>query len=130
MTEPAGGVRGLIASLTELFRTAVAALLASLQVRVSLLAFDLETERRYFMRALAMGALMLFFLGLACIFLSLWVIMYFWRERVWTVAILGGSYLLLGLFTAWRLRRDFRQRPALLSATLGELKRDRAAARA
>ncbi|HET9122172.1 MAG TPA: phage holin family protein [Acidiferrobacteraceae bacterium] len=119
---------GLWATITALFRTAVRALLASLRVRVDLLVLDLEVERRFFMRILALGALMLLFLTLGCLLLSLWVILLFWAHRTWAAGVLGGTYLALALVVGWRLQYQVRKKPPLLSATLGELGRDQAAA--
>jgi uncharacterized membrane protein YqjE len=69
----------------------------------------------------------LFFLSMGLILGTLFVIVVFWDEyRLHALGIAAGLYLLLGAVTVLRLRHSLRSRPRLLSATLAELKKDRA----
>jgi uncharacterized membrane protein YqjE len=116
-------VRGLLASLPHLLDT----LLEVLQTRVALAANEFEEERERLRELVLYGFWSLFFLSMGLVLGTLFVIVAFWDEyRLHALGIAAAVYLLLGVVTVLLLRHSLRSRSRLLSATLGELKKDRA----
>lgn len=116
-------MRGLLASLPHLLDT----LLEVLQTRVALAANEFEEERERLRELVLYGFWSLFFLSMGLVLGTLFVIVAFWDEyRLHALGIAAAVYLLLGVVTVLLLRHSLRSRSRLLSATLGELKKDRA----
>jgi uncharacterized membrane protein YqjE len=115
--------RGLLASLPHLLDT----LIELVQTRVALVANEFEEERERLRELVLYGFWSLFFLSMGLILGTLFVIVAFWDEyRLHALGIAAGLYLLLGTVTVLRLRHGLQNRPRVLSATLAELRKDRA----
>jgi len=113
---------GLIQSLRELLANVV----ALVHTRLELITTEIEAEIQGAVSVLfwALSALML--AGLGVVMLAILVLVVFWDDHrilaasLLTVAFLGGA----GIAAAVTLAR-IRKRPAFLSASIEELKRDR-----
>jgi uncharacterized membrane protein YqjE len=113
---------GLLQSL----RTFAATLVALLQTRLELLAVEVEEERTRVRRLLLLAAVALFFLALALLMLTLFVVVLFWDTyRLPVIGALTALYLMIGLVTAFAVRRQAATRSRLFSASLAELAKDR-----
>ena len=116
-TESSGG--GLLQSLRNLAAT----LVAVLQTRLELLATEIEEERVRMQRLLLFAAAAIFFLALAIMTLTLFVIALFWDTyRLWVIGALVVLYLVAGFTAASAARRQTTSRP--FSASLAELAKD------
>ena len=116
----------LLGSTRKLLDTA----LGLLQIRIELFATEIEEEKARLLSALAFGAAASVLLSLGVIFLALTLTVLFWDEyRLLVLALLSGVFLLAGLVALAVASRNARPRERLLSATVAELKQDRAALR-
>ena len=116
----------LLGSTRKLLDTA----LGLLQIRIELFATEIEEEKARLLSALAFGAAASVLLSLGVIFLALTLTVLFWDEyRLLVLALLSGVFLLAGLVALVVASRNARPRERLLSATVAELKQDRAALR-
>ena len=129
MLEEGGGVvaaerpHGIMASAKAL----VATLVAIAATRLEIFATELEEERLRLSSAAAWAALTLMFLALAMIFLSLLVVVAFWDEhRLLAITCVALIYLVLGAISARQLSLRLARHAPLFSATLEELRKDRA----
>ena len=104
---------------------ASAALLGSFNTRFELFLTELEEERERLKRTLVLTLLLFFGLGLGFILLNIFVVALLWQNGwVWTIGVLSGVYLAIGIIAAFALRRRILTRPALFPATLNELGKD------
>lgn len=97
------------------------------QLRLALLGNELELEAQRLFEALLRGAAALLLLGLTLLSAAALLVVAFWEQRVWVLAVLT---LLLGLGACWLLhdaRRRLQRSGRLFQASLGELERDRRA---
>jgi uncharacterized membrane protein YqjE len=121
--EPATEHRpGLLASLQRLVATVV----EILHTRIEIVATDLEEERERLRQMLVLTLFMLFFAWGSLLFLSFFVVVYYWDTA--RLAAVGGItllYLGLAVVTAGILWRQLKTRPRLFTTTLSELARDR-----
>ncbi len=115
---------GLFASLRGLLATVV----GLLHTRLELLATELQEEKLRLLSLAAYGAAAVFLLCAGAVFLAVFLTVLFWEEHrllvlgLTTVALLGGGLLFLILAL-----RAGRRSSRLFSASLAELRRDRAA---
>ena len=106
-------------------REVLAALLDIGQTRLQVASTELEQQRLHLSRLLLQAALCFFLLGMGSIMVTLWLVVVFWDEHrllaigLITTAYLGGA---IGCGLAWR--RQARRKPAFLSTTVAELRRD------
>jgi uncharacterized membrane protein YqjE len=115
--------RGVLASAKALVGT----LIAIVATRVEILATELEEERLRLSSVVAWAACTLTFLALALIFLSVLVIVVFWDDhRILAVSGVTLVYLILGGISARQLMNHLARPSSLFSATLEELRKDRA----
>ena len=115
---------GLLASLRSVF----AGLLEVGQTRLALASTEIEEERLRLAELLLWATMALFFLGIGVVFAGLLLVLLFWDgPREWVLAAVTTVFLAAGLWTGAVWRRKARDKPAFLAATLGELRRDRAA---
>ena len=118
--------RSLLDSTRNLLDTA----LGLLQTRIELLATEIEEEKARLLSALAFGAAAYVLLSLAVIFLALTLTVLFWDEhRLLVLGICSVGFLMAGLIALIAALRNAKPRERLLSATVAELKQDRAALR-
>lgn len=107
--------KGLLASLLEL-----------LQTRLELVAAELEEEEQRLKETALLAIIVFFFASLGITFLTLLVVAIFWESH--RLYVLGGFallYLALSLIASLIVRKKFRSKPRLFSATLSELVKDR-----
>ncbi len=121
MAVHADSTGGLFASLKGLWRTFLAILLN----RLELLLVEFEEGRRQAVQVvllvLVVGTLALMTLMVG----TFTLVVIFWEDRVKVLVALSLAYLLGTAAAYWRLRRAVKNWPAF-SATLGELKKDKA----
>jgi uncharacterized membrane protein YqjE len=118
---PDGG-SGLLGSVKRLGLT----LVSIVATRLELFANEWEEERLRFMQMLFFSLCAVFFLGLALLLLTLFVVVLFWDEhRLAAMAGLGLLYGVLGMAMALLARSRARSKSKLFSASLAELAQDR-----
>lgn len=114
---------GLFASLRALLAT----LIGTARTRLELLQVELEEEK---LRLAGIGVLALaavFFLGLAILVFTFFVILLFWdTHRLMASGLIALAYLLVGLGCAAAARRRARTKSTLFAASLAQLDADRA----
>lgn len=119
---PGARPRGVLNSLQRLFGT----LLEIVQTRIALIATEIEEQRVRSGHVLVAGFVTMFFLGMAILFLTLFVVVLFWESnRVAALGSFGVLYLVLAAIAAAVWRRCIKARPRLFEATLAELGKDR-----
>lgn len=102
-----------------------ASLLAMLQTRVELASVELQEEAQRALRYLVLSLAALFLAAMTVILVTFLVVLLFWDENPLTaVAVLAvlygaGAFLLMA-----KVKSEIRSRPALLSHTLAELRKD------
>ncbi len=114
--------RGVFGSLQRLLAT----LLEVVQTRIALAATELEEQRLRSGQVLMAGLVTMFLLGMAIIFITLFVVVAFWETN--RGAVLGGFavlYLVLATIAGVVWYRCAKSRPRLFEATLAELSKDR-----
>jgi uncharacterized membrane protein YqjE len=117
---------GLLAS----GRTFLAALLEIGQTRLRLASTELEEERLRIAELLLLATVALFFIGIGLVLACMLVVLLMWDgPRELTLGLLSTAFLGLGAAAAIVWRRKARNKPALLAATLEELRRDQVALR-
>lgn len=123
MAEEAGHSEGLLESLRNLART----FLAIVQTRLEIFASEIDEQRALLARIAVLAAVAAFCLGLAVILLVLFVVVLFWdADRLLAIGVLAGVLAAGGITALMMLQAAVRRRPKLLSATLAELRKDRA----
>jgi uncharacterized membrane protein YqjE len=107
-------MRGLLATLLDIFHT-----------RLELLSAELEEEKLRLLKVLAWGAVALMFGGMGFLFLSTFVVVLFWDDhRLLAVGAVATLSLLACAVAVARVGVHWQASTALLSATLAELKQD------
>jgi len=107
-------------------RNLAATLVAVLQTRLELLVAEIEEERVRLGRMLALAVVAVFFLSLAVLMFTMFVIVLFWDSyRLPAIAGLAVLYLIIGGVAALAARRLALARSRLFAASLAELGKDR-----
>jgi uncharacterized membrane protein YqjE len=112
---------GLMESLKRMAST----LLAIFRTRLELLSSELEEERLRVSQMLFYASAALFFLGLAIMLLTVFIVVVFWDS--YRLPVLGGLtalFFVAGLWAWNALHRAARERSRLFSASLSELSDD------
>ena len=118
----AGAARGLLASLSQLARS----LVSTLQSRAELLSLELALERARLVRMVVLAVVALFFLALAAIAATIFVIVLFWdTHRLLAIGLIALGYLVLAAWLAAAAKRELTQAARPFAATIAELKKDR-----
>ena len=119
-SRPSSG--GLLQSLRNLAAT----LVAVLQTRLELLILEFEEERVRLGRLLALAIVAVFFLSLAVLMFTMFVVVLFWDSyRLPAIGMLAAIYLVVGGAAAVAARRQAAMRSRLFSSSLAELVKDR-----
>jgi len=94
--------------------------------RLEILSNELEEERARLGSILITGAVALFCFFMAATLFAVLILVLLWEtHRVLALAVMGAMFLVGGILS-WRSFQQQRQdRPGFLSATLGELAKDR-----
>lgn len=102
-----------------------ATLLAMLHTRVELASVELQEEGQRMLRCLVLSLAALFLAAMTVVLVTFFVILLCWEEHpLLAVAVLAALYGTGALLLAAKARKTIRNRPGLLSATLGELRKD------
>jgi uncharacterized membrane protein YqjE len=123
-SEPVRGpIAGLFHSLAKLLATAI----GIAQTRLELLTTELQEEVHRVAEILIYAAVALLSAGVGLFLLALVVIFVFWdTHRIAASIAVTGTFFLIAVVAALVLRAKVRAKPAMLNATLAELKKDRA----
>jgi uncharacterized membrane protein YqjE len=115
-------------ALVDSARRLVANLLALAQMRLELAATELQLEVQRAGRVLLWAFVAILCGALTVLMLAITILIVAWDEhRILAAAILTLVFCGLAAIATWMARRQTRTHPRLLSATLEELERDRAA---
>jgi uncharacterized membrane protein YqjE len=102
-----------------------ATLLDMVHTRLELASVEMEEQSQRYLGYLLMSLLALFLSGIAIVLVALFVIILFWDSyRIAAVlgmaAVFAGAAVVIGM----KVKSGFASQPPLLSATLGELRKD------
>ena len=115
----------------RLFATArrmLGTLIAVAQTRAELLTTELQEEVQHATTILMWSLVALFFGSLSVLMIAITVLIAFWdTHRLLVSLLISGVFIAVAVGTALYARARVRSKPKFLSATLNELKRDRAA---
>ena len=112
---------GLLQSL----RILLATLLDAVRTRGELLQVEFEEERLRIAGITVFALAAFFFLALAVLLLSLFLILLFWdSHRVMVCGLLALAYFLTGIVCALIARQRLRAKSTLFAASLAELAKD------
>jgi uncharacterized membrane protein YqjE len=117
--DPTAGLRGaaqqVLATLVDIGRS-----------RLELVTVELEEERLRLARLWVAATCTLFFAFVGLVLLAGWVVLLFDpANRLAALGALAALFIAAGIIGAWRWRRLAGRKPALLHATLAELRADR-----
>lgn len=116
------GAPGLLASLRRLLATA----LEIAQVRLELLAVELEQEKQRIFDALLWAAVAMLLLGVGLTLTAGLLVMLLWEGyRLPALAVLCVVFLAGGMVAAWLARTRLSARGGMVGTSLDELARDR-----
>jgi uncharacterized membrane protein YqjE len=122
MAEPAEKAQGILASLQRLLRTAR----SIAQNRLELALVEAQEERTRVFEAFLLAGVVVAFGAMTLAMVTFAVVAVFWEDhRVAVLVSLGLLYLVATLIAYWRLRHRLNNWRAF-SATLAELKKDKA----
>lgn len=117
-------------SLLESTQTLLDTVLGLLQTRIELLATEIEEEKLRLLGMVVFGASAFVLLSLGLVFASITITVLLWDEhRLLVLALMSAFFLIGGGITLFLTLRNRGQREQLFSASLAELKQDRAALR-
>ncbi|MFZ6770727.1 phage holin family protein [Undibacterium sp. Di26W] len=114
-------------AITDSLAQLASTLISSVHTRLELASVELEEELNRFSSSLLWSLAAMFFAGLAILVAILTLIALFWDSYRYTVLLsLLGLFSLLAIGIFLRVRSAMRNKPAFLSYTLAELKKDSA----
>lgn len=114
---------GLFASLKGLFGTS----LGLLENRLELLGIELAEERGHLLALLALGAIAFICLGAGMVFLAVLITFLFWEtHRFLVLGLFSSIFLVAGLIILHQAFHYSRIGSKIFSASLAELRKDRA----
>jgi uncharacterized membrane protein YqjE len=117
-------------SLLDSTRTLLDTALGLLQTRIELLATEIEEEKARLLSMAAFGAAAFVLLNLGLVFLAITVTVLLWdNNRLLVLGLLSTAFLSGGGIALFLAIRGGRPRERLFSASVAELKKDRAALR-
>jgi uncharacterized membrane protein YqjE len=123
MSDSASETQGVIASI----RAAAALALEILETRLALLSTELEEQSVRLARVVLLSAAALLCVAAAVVLAVVAVVVCFWdTHRLAVLLVLAGCALAAAGLLAWQIRRSLLAMPALVSATLETLRKDRA----
>jgi uncharacterized membrane protein YqjE len=115
---------GLLASLKGLLGTS----LGLLQNRIELLGIELAEERGHLLTLVAYGAAAFVFLGAGLVFLAVLITLLFWDTHpLLVLSLFAGAFLVAGWLALRQALCRSRIGSKIFSASLAELRKDRAA---
>ena len=118
-----GPIAGLFHSLAKLLATAI----GIAHTRLELLTTELQEEVHRVAEIMVYAAVALISAGVGLLLLALLVIFIFWdTHRIAASIAVTAAFFLIAVVAGLVLRAKVRAKPAMLNATLAELKKDRA----
>ena len=121
---PAPRHEGLFASLKGLLGTS----LGLLHNRLELLGIELAEERGHLLTLIAYGAAAFVFFGAGLVFLAVLVTVLFWNTHpILVLGLFAGAFLMAGWLALRQAVGHSRIGSEIFSASLAELRKDRAA---
>jgi uncharacterized membrane protein YqjE len=112
-------------AIADTVRRLAATLLAMVQTRLELASVEMEEQSQRYLGYVLMSLLALFLFGIAIVLVAVLVIILFWdSHRIEAVLGMAALFALSALAVGMKVRAGFAARPALLSATMGELQKD------
>lgn len=118
---------GLLASLRGLAETGI----ELLQVRIELLATEVQEEKARLTAVLAYGAAAILLLGFGLLFLAVFMTVLLWdSHRLLALGVFTATFLLSGVAALGIARRNAQAGSRLFAASREELSRDRESLRA
>ncbi len=124
MAVPESSESGSRAGLFTSLRSFWSILLAILYTRLDLVTVELEEEANRAIQLILVGLAALFCAGLTLFFFLFFLVVTFWEERVWVLAIVSIVSLLASVALGLAARHMVLTRPKFMSQTLAELRRD------
>jgi uncharacterized membrane protein YqjE len=123
-SEPVRGpIAGLFHSVAKLLATAI----GIAHTRLELLTTELQEEVHRVAEIMVYAAVALISAGVGLLLLAMLVVIVFWdTHRIAASIAVTGTFFLIAVVAALVLRAKVRAKPAMLNATLAELKKDRA----
>jgi uncharacterized membrane protein YqjE len=113
------------AGLLQSLRRSLATLLATARTRGELLQVEVEEEKLRLAGVAIFAVAAAFFLALAVVMLTCFVILLFWdTHRVLATGLITLAYVLIGLCCALITRQRARVKSKLFAASLAELRKD------
>lgn len=112
--------------LTDSLKRLTYTLISIVQIRLELLANELEEEHLRFEQTLLYSGIALLFFGLSIMLLTVFIVVVFWdSQRLLVLGSLAGLFFIAGLLV-WNASRNLiRKKSSLFSASLAELSCDR-----
>jgi uncharacterized membrane protein YqjE len=102
-----------------------ATLLDMVHTRLELASVEMEEQSQRYLGYLLMSLLALFLFGIAIVLVAVFVIILFWdTHRLAAVLGMAALFSLSALGIGIKARAGFAAQPALLAATMGELRKD------
>jgi uncharacterized membrane protein YqjE len=102
-----------------------ATLLDMAHTRLELASVEMEEQSQRYLGYLLMSLLALFLFGIAIVLVAVFVIILFWdTHRLAAVLGMAALFSLSALGIGIKARAGFAAQPALLAATMGELRKD------
>lgn len=127
LTDASAPVRGPIAGLFHSLAKLLATAIGIAQTRFELLTTELQEEVHRVAEILVYAAVALISAGVGLFLLALVVIFAFWdTHRIAASIAVTSTVFLIAVVAVLVLRAKVRAKPAMLNATLAELKKDRA----
>jgi uncharacterized membrane protein YqjE len=115
---------GLLGSL----RGMLATLIAIAHTRLELFTTEIEEEIHRAASILLWALVALFFGSLSVLMIAVTVLILFWdTHRVLAACLITGAFIAIAIATGLYARAQIKAKPRFLSASIDELKRDRAA---
>jgi uncharacterized membrane protein YqjE len=124
MADPQGGAPAQGPSLFQSLRSFWSVLLAILYTRLDLATVELQDQGIRVVKLLLVGFIAVVALITAFFFANLWIIVFFWSNKVLAVGVVFGVYLMVSLIAALIAYNMATSWPGFLSQTIKELRKD------
>ena len=105
-------------------RNIVATVLGTVQVRLALLANEIQTEKHHALQQLALGLALAFCVGLGVLLAVALAVMVWWDSRVWVVGAFTLLFWGVAGYLYTLLRRSNEESTSPFEASLAELQED------
>jgi uncharacterized membrane protein YqjE len=112
-------------AIAETLGRLAATLLAMVHTRLELASVEMEEQSQRYLGYLLLSLLALFLFGIAIVMAALFVVILFWdSHRIAAVLGVAAAFGLAAAAVGLKVRSGFASEAPLLSATLGELRKD------